>query len=217
MTAAGFQRGRPRLPVRRAPCSNSASTPSRSWRSPPVRCSATGRPWASARRCSLLEKPPRERPNACSLAVCRAPAAWAWARITLLSSRWCTSQPASGAMARSSATTRPQTPAAVQRWSRRQAVRQFISSGGRSRQGEPVRASQRTASRNRRWSMAGRPVLGFWGGSSGERRCHIAPLSMVLIVTPPRCDQITPALTPLATRPSTTLTSRRVFGDSSRS
>ena len=119
----------------------------------------------------------------------------------MLSSR-CASQPASAAIARSAAMIRSQTPAAVQRWSRRQAVRQFISSGGRSRHGAPVLASQSTASMNVRWSSEGRPVRGFWGGSKGARRCHIASLSMVLIVTPPRCDQITSPLSPLATRPS---------------
>ena len=86
----------------------------------------------------------------------------------------CASQPASGAIARSAAMIRSQTPAAVQRWSRRQAVRQFISSGGRSRHGAPVLASQSTASMNVRWSREGRPVRGFWGGSKGARRCHIA-------------------------------------------
>ena len=44
----------------------------------------------------------------------------------------------------------PQPPAAVQRWRRRQAVRQFITSSGRLRQGAPVRANQRTASMTRR-------------------------------------------------------------------
>jgi hypothetical protein len=41
---------------------------------------------------------------------------------------------------------RSQTPAAVQRWRRRQAVRQFISPGGRSRHGAPVLANHSTAS-----------------------------------------------------------------------
>ncbi len=35
----------------------------------------------------------------------------------------------------------------------------------------------------------GRPVLGFWGGSKVERRSHVASVSMVLIVTPPRWDR----------------------------
>ena len=64
-----------------------------------------------------------------------------------------------------------------------------MSSAGRSRQGAPVRASQSTASRKRRWSREGRPVQGFWDGKRGARRPHIASLSMVLIVTSPRWDQ----------------------------
>ena len=46
----------------------------------------------------------------------------------------------------------------------------------------------------RRWSRGGRPVLGFQGGSKGERRSHIASPSIILIVTLPKCDQIAPAL-----------------------
>ena len=73
ITAAGFQRGRPRLPVRKAPRSNSGPTPSRSWRSPPVRWNVTGRPRASQRRWSFVEKPPRERPSACPPVLRRRP------------------------------------------------------------------------------------------------------------------------------------------------
>ena len=66
-----------------------------------------------------------------------------------------------------------------------------------SRHGAPVLATQSTVSRKRRWSSEGRPVLGFWGGSGGNRRCDIAALSIVVIVTPPKCDQIKLPLTPL--------------------
>jgi hypothetical protein len=106
----------------------------------------------------------------------------------------CACQPASAAMARKSLRMRLQIPAAVHRWRRLHAVRQFINSAGRSRQDEPVRASQSTASRKRRWSIEGRPALGFCGGSKGKSRFHITSVSRVRIVTPPRCGQISSPL-----------------------
>ena len=51
-----------------------------------------------------------------------------------------------------------------------------------------------------RWSRAGRPVLGFCGGSKGASRRHGASLGMVPILTPPRWGQLTAALLGLATR-----------------
>lgn len=74
-----------------------------------------------------------------------------------------------------------------------------------SRGSVAVRASQRMASMKVRWSRAGRPVLGFCGGSKGARRLQSASLSMVLILTPPRWDQLTAAPLGLATRASVTI------------
>jgi len=39
---------------------------------------------------------------------------------------------------------------------------------------------------NLRWSIEGRPVLGFCGGSKDESRFHITSVSRVRIVTQPQ-------------------------------
>src|SRR4051794_18128121 len=62
-TRRGRRRGRPRL-RRIAPASRSAGRATLSWRSPPVRWKVTGLPCPSALTWILVEKPPRERPNA---------------------------------------------------------------------------------------------------------------------------------------------------------
>ena len=41
--------------------------------------------------------------------------------------------------------------------------------------------------------------MGFWGGSKGNSRRHIASVNMVLIGTRTRCDHISPTQAPLAT------------------
>lgn len=56
--------------------------------------------------------------------------------------------------------------------------------------GEPVRTNQSTASTKRRWSIEGRPVLGFCAGSKGKSRFHITSVSRGRIVTPPKCAQL---------------------------
>lgn len=67
-----------------------------------------------------------------------------------------------------------QTPASVQRRNRQCAVRQLPSSGGRSRQGDAVRASQRIASTNSRLSAAVRPRSPCLPGTSGSIRAYCA-------------------------------------------
>ena len=74
-----------------------------------------------------------------------------------------------------------QTPACVQRRNRQWAVRQLPSSGGKSRQGDAVRASQRTASTNSRLSAAVRPRSPFLPGTSGSIHAHCASVRVRLL------------------------------------
>ena len=75
------------------------------------------------------------------------------------------------------------------------------SSVSRPLRGEPVRAGQSMASTKRGWSMEGRPVLGFCGGSKGKSRFHITSVTRARIFTQPRCDHVSSSLA-LATEPS---------------
>jgi hypothetical protein len=108
-----------------------------------------------------------------------APAACWWAR-TVVPSRKCSVQskvpPASPADC-SAASTRSQTPACCQRRKREYTVCQGPYRSGRSRQGAPVRKRQRMALSTVRWSLAGRPVTGRCGGSSGRSRSHCPSVS----------------------------------------
>ena len=74
-----------------------------------------------------------------------------------------------------------QTPECVQRRNRQCAVRQLPSSGGRSRHGDAVLASQRIASMKSRLSVAVRPRSPFFPGTSGSIRAHCASLKVRLL------------------------------------
>jgi hypothetical protein len=74
-----------------------------------------------------------------------------------------------------------QTPDSVQRRNRQCAVRQLPGSGGRSRQGEAVRASHRTASTKSRVSVPVRPRSPFLPGTSGSIRAHCVSLEVRLL------------------------------------
>ena len=72
-------------------------------------------------------------------------------------------------------------PASVQRRNRQCTVRQFPSCSGKSRQGDAVRASHRTASTKRRLSVPVRPRSPFLPETSGSIRAHCASLNVRLL------------------------------------
>ena len=74
-----------------------------------------------------------------------------------------------------------QIPVWVQRRKRQCAVRQLPSSGGRSRQGDAVRASHRIASRKSRLSVAVRPGSPFLPGRRDSIRAHCASVRVRLL------------------------------------
>ncbi len=74
-----------------------------------------------------------------------------------------------------------QMPACVHRRNRQCAVRQLPSSGGRSRQGEAVRANHRIASRKSLLSVAVRPRSPFLPGTSGSICAHCASVRVRLL------------------------------------
>jgi hypothetical protein len=82
-------------------------------------------------------------------------------------------------------------------------------SPGRSRQGEPVRASHTIASTTWRWSLLGRPVGGRCGGSSGSRAAHWASVSSGSVRAMPRTYQASTALPDVADRPPPSTKRRR--------
>src|SRR5439155_20061072 len=89
-------------------------------------------------------------PEGLGAGVFWAPAAHGWARTTVESR---IRVETSGS--RTAPRTRPHTPAAAHRRNRRQTLFQLPNRPGRSRHGLPVRATQRTAARNRRSSALG--------------------------------------------------------------
>ena len=103
------------------------------------------------------------------------PLAACWCARIVLPSTNCTSQssrPSASACCWTAANSRSQTPARRQRRSRLASVGQGPYRSGVSRQGAPVRTFHKMPSMIRRWSSAGRPTRGFWGGSNGANRSH---------------------------------------------
>ena len=97
-----------------------------------------------------------------------APAACWWARTMVLSMK---SISKSGSPDTASAN-RAQVPLSHHRANRTYALCQFPNSFGRSRQGEPVRAIQSTASKNSLLSLAVTPRSCFFPSQSGSNRAH---------------------------------------------
>lgn len=108
-----------------------------------------------------------------------APAALWCARTVVPSRKWRSQSrsPAASASACSAASARSQTPARCHRRQRLYTVCHGPYRSGRSRQGAPVASRQRIALTMARWSCAGRPVAGRWGGSNGSSLTHWASLS----------------------------------------
>src|SRR5271163_4191072 len=84
---------------------------------------------------------------------------------------------------------RSHTPFLAQRRKRWNTLFQWPSSSGRSRHGAPARASQSTASTNRRLSSPARPLSPFLPGTSCSMRRHCASVSSLRIkIVLPSCD-----------------------------
>src|SRR5215213_2032507 len=144
------------------PCASNCGNTGASWAWPGVSTRVSGLPPPSARRWTLVEKPPWLRPSASCAGSpplpqphAGAPAASAW--------RW------------TAARSWSQTPARVQRRKRVYTVCQGPYRSGRSRQGTPVASFQRMPLSIRRSSCRGRP--GFRGGKSGSKRAHSVSLN----------------------------------------
>lgn len=104
----------------------------------------------------------------------RAPAECWWAR-TMLASMKSTSKLASS---RSASATRAQTLPLSQRANRTYVECQFPKSSGKSRQGQPVRATKSTASTKRRLSTARPPLSVVLPGSKSAIRDHCLSLNI---------------------------------------
>jgi hypothetical protein len=102
-----------------------------------------------------------------------APAAQWCARMNVLSTICTALLPPPSARASS---IRSQSPAAVQRRYCRCTEFQLPSSSGRSRQGAPVRAIQKTAFSVRRWSAGGRPRRAPRSITNGSKNAHSSSL-----------------------------------------
>lgn len=111
-----------------------------------------------------------------------------WCARTIVVSRYTSRNCASAARTRN---TRCQTPVSDQRANRRNMLFQGPNSSGRSRQGEPVRAIQSTASTKTRLSAAVRPGSLALPGSRSRIRAHCSSRSHIrAILIPPKNQDV---------------------------
>jgi hypothetical protein len=125
-----------------------------------------------------------------------APAACWWARMAVLSIM---TSSRSGSWL-SAWNTRSQTPVLVQRANRVNVVCQLPNSGGRSRQGAPVRPIHSTASTNRRLSRAVTPRSPALPGSKAWIRAHWSSRSTHLSISPTPAMSWDKSLNPIVNR-----------------
>lgn len=119
----------------------------------------------------------------CSLPPFFAPAACWWALTIVVSTKWIVQStwPSESDSACSSASIRFHTPASLHLRKRLYMVVQGPYLSGISRHGAPVLTFQKIPLMILRWSSAGRPVSGFWGGRYSLNFCHCFSLSSCLL------------------------------------